>query len=159
MTSHAVGAPLVAGRTTDGLGQRFTLATGEVGGHIVEVPVSTLDETLHSAVPMLIKMDVEGWESEVLAGAGSVLRRPGLRAIIVEMDGQQDSMNSTGQAVHATLTEHGFAPFSYDPFTRTLSALALKNLQAANTIYVRDMPTVQQRVASAPPFRVNGREI
>jgi FkbM family methyltransferase len=128
-------------------------------GPSVDVPVETLDAVLHGRAPALIKIDVEGWESEVLAGAVATLQQPSLFALIVEMNGNDSTFNPNEQAVHDCLLQNGFTPHAYDPFTRRLTALASKNLGAANTIYARNIDQLTERLVSAPAFRVNGRAI
>lgn len=51
--------------------------------------------------PTLVKLDVDGAEPAVLAGARETLRRPGLRSIIVEVE------EENGEAVVAALGEAG----------------------------------------------------
>lgn len=128
-------------------------------GPSVEIPVRTLDSALEAQSPALIKIDVEGWESQVLAGAEATLRQPSLLALIVEMNGQDDSLNANEKAVDACLRNNGFLPHAYDPFTRSLTPLASKHVGASNTIYMRSKDEVRRRLDQALPFRVNGRSI
>ena len=128
-------------------------------GPSVQVPVQTLDALLDGQSPSLIKIDVEGWESEVLAGAEATLRQPSLLALIVEMNGGDAAPNPNEQAVHDCLHRNGFAPHAYDPFTRSLTPLPSKHFGASNTIYCRNAAELSSRLAVAPPFHVNGRSI
>jgi FkbM family methyltransferase len=54
---------------------------------VVEVPVTTLDAVVGTRIPSLLKIDVEGFETEVLRGAEGVLSRDSLNAIIIELNG------------------------------------------------------------------------
>jgi FkbM family methyltransferase len=126
-------------------------------GPSIQVPVLALDTVLNGNSPVLIKIDVEGWESEVLAGAAATLRSPSLLGLIVEMNGDDTAMSANERAVHDCLLHNGFRPYSYDPLTRTVTLLPSKSLGSNNTIYLRDVDRVSALVASAPPFRVNGK--
>ena len=128
-------------------------------GPSIDVPVRTLDSVLAGQSPTLLKLDVEGWESEVLAGAALTLGNPSLVALIVEMDGSNVSFNPNEEAVHACLLSNGFAPFAYAPFKRSLTPLPSKNFGESNTLYLRDLERIEARLSSAPPFSVNGRSI
>lgn len=46
--------------------------------------MTTLDDALASRVPILLKIDVEGYESEVLDGAAQTLAAPALRGVLLE---------------------------------------------------------------------------
>jgi FkbM family methyltransferase len=128
-------------------------------GPSVDVPVQTLDAVLNGQAPALIKIDVEGWESEVLAGAEVTLGQPSLLGLIVEMNGSDVQLNPNEKAVHDCLLGNGFAPHAYDPFRRTLTALPSKHVGASNTIYCRNADLLKRRLDEAPPFHVNGRSI
>ena len=43
---------------------------------VTEVPVRTLDEVVGERVPLVMKIDVEGFETEVIAGGVRTLARP-----------------------------------------------------------------------------------
>lgn len=161
VSAHNVGL----GRANDTL--RFTtdldccnhiVGPGEDAANTTAVPVLPLDDVLAGQTPALMKIDVEGWESEVLAGSLHTLQSPSLLAIIIEMN-SAESMSANERAVHEQLTRSGFAPYAYSPFHRSLQPLVSKNRSEGNTIYLRQLDAVQQRLQSAPPFTVAGRTI
>lgn len=126
-------------------------------GASIQVPVSTLDAVLKEQPPTLIKIDVEGWESEVLAGAASTLRSSALLGLIVEMNSNDAAFSANELAVYECLLDNGFKPYAYDPPTRSLLLLPSKNLNSGNTIYLRDLDKVSALLASAPTFQVKGK--
>jgi FkbM family methyltransferase len=145
--------------TTDKDTMNHVITDENWSGPSLEVQVRTLDAVLEGQTPALIKIDVEGWESEVLAGAEATLRHPSLLALIVEMNGQDAALNSNEQAVHDCLLRNGFAPHAYNPFTRSLTPLSSKHVGASNTIYARNAAELRGRLDQAPSFQVNGRSI
>jgi len=127
-------------------------------GPSIDVPVSTLDAILADRFPTLIKLDVEGWEAQVLAGGAATLRCPSLLGLIVEMNGDDASFSAKELAVHECLLAHDFKPCTYDPRTRSVIELPSKKLGSSNTIYLRNLGQVVDLLTSAPVFRVNGRD-
>ncbi len=166
----------VADRTTSyniGLGREVSTliftTDRDAGNHVVlgeatgtesiTVPVRTLDDIVDDGNPTLIKIDVEGWESEVLAGGERTLQKSSLLCLIIEMNGSSEAFNPNERAVHEAMIKHDFRPYAYEPLTRKLSPLASKHVGASNTVYLRDLEKVQERLSTAPPFRVNGHHI
>ena len=145
--------------TSDRDCQNRAVREGELAGETITASVRRLDDLLAGRSPTLIKIDVEGFESEVLAGAERTLRDPALLGVIVEMDAANAAFNPNELAVHTGLSAVGFAAYTYDPFSRRLTALPSKNRKSANTIYLRDLAAVEARLRAAAPFRVIGQTI
>jgi len=133
--------------------------SGSTSTQVINVPVIALDQCVGVKQPILIKIDVEGFESTVLAGADRVLSDPGLLALTVELSDDCLRYGFGIDEAHNAIMSHGFRPASYDPFTRRLRAIDGRNRESANTIYLRDLQATQLRVSEAPPFVVNGRKI
>ncbi|WP_029002490.1 FkbM family methyltransferase [Azorhizobium doebereinerae] len=126
----------------------------------VTVPVERLDDVAARGgdVPRIIKIDVEGYETEVLAGADRTLASPDLLAVILELNGSGARYGFDDAALGARMSGLGFRPCRYDAAARVLSPLDQPNA-AQNTLFVRDRAEVERRLARAPRFRVQGREV
>ena len=111
----------------------------------------TLDSSVEGAD--LIKIDVEGFETEVIEGGVKTLSSMKLNAIIIELNGMGSRYGFSDEHIHQRLINFGFRPYTYDPFNRTL--LSLQHLGSHNTIYIRDLEFVMQRIKSARRFKVN----
>ena len=109
----------------------------DADGSVVEVEVRTLDTVLEGRVPVAIKLDVEGYEMHVLRGGSRTLSDPGLKALIVELNGSGGRYGHADEAVHAALGGLGFVPQDYDPAGRTLTPRQDFNRDGLNTLYVR----------------------
>lgn len=127
--------------------------TQAASGESLAVAVEPLDELASDAT--LLKIDVEGYETEVLNGAPRQLSSEKLQAIIVELNGLSKRYGFSDEAVHARLRDLGFAPVKYDPFARDFTLLTHHN-RTGNTLYVRDIEECVRRVRSAEPLAWQG---
>lgn len=153
LVNAAVGAtPGVVRMSQDLDAMNHVALPGEPAG--LEVPVVTLDADLPET-PLLLKVDVEGFETEVFRGARRLLADPALRALIVELNGLGSAYGYDERALHADLMAAGFRPFAYDPFTRRL--LPLDHPGPHNTIYCRDLAFLEARLRAAAAVTVLGR--
>jgi FkbM family methyltransferase len=134
---------------------RFTAGRGTTNraaaDGAAQVPVETLDALCAEAPPLLLKVDVEGAEPDVLAGAAALLAGTALKAAILETAGPTDAL------LEATMRAAGFAPFAHDPFARALRPLA--GPARPNTLYLRDLAFWEARLVTAPDIRLFGRAL
>lgn len=121
-----------------------------------EIEVDTLDNLL-SAAPALVKIDVEGFEKEVLSGFSKHLSSDTLKAIIIELNGSGKRYGYDDESIHESLLAEGFLPYDYMPLDRNL--LRLATYGSFNTIYIRDINFVKTRLKTSPKFRLWGEEI
>lgn len=132
---------------------------GEAGEERVQsVPMTTLDQALGGRVPAMLKIDVEGFETEVLDGATATLERPELLCVIMELMGGGARYGFDEEALRSRMARLGFGQYAYAPFERTLTALRGPKT-SGNTIFVRDPAAVDKRLKTGKPFEVRGIRI
>ncbi|MFC4211312.1 FkbM family methyltransferase [Pedobacter lithocola] len=136
--------------TTDDTTNHVIIEEENIDGQGIEV--INLDYFEDKYSPALIKIDVEGYELEVLDGANKTLINPELKAIIIEIIGGSNLYGHDMDSIHKKLISFNFKPYSYNPFTRVLEP-ALPYIES-NTIYIRDIDFVTKRVSSAKSFYV-----
>ncbi|TAF78029.1 MAG: FkbM family methyltransferase [Bacteroidetes bacterium] len=113
----------------------------------ISVPIETLDLILKDTCPSLIKIDVEGFETEVLKGAQNTLNNPILKAIIIELNGSGGRYGFNELDIHQNLLNLGFKPYSYLPFERKLTEIP--TFGNYNTIYIRNLRFVEARLLNS----------
>jgi FkbM family methyltransferase len=151
-------------------GEKSTIVftqTEDTGNHVVaadeqlkdsaELPVITIDSLLNQHIPVLIKMDVEGYETEVLKGMTQTLSNRALKAIIIELNGSGGRYGFDERNIHDLLISNNFKPYNYNAFKRQLNPL--ERYGSYNTIYCRDLSFVNERVKTAAPVKIMGEKI
>ncbi len=107
----------------------------------------------------MIKIDVEGFEDEVLRGAHAVLAKESLLALVLEDVGLRERFDSSSD-IHQRMLDLGFMNYRYEPARRCLVDLqGASNPADGNTLYIRDIDQVEKRLASANPFNVRDRVV
>jgi len=123
-------------------------AENNVATNAVEVEVLPLDDVLkEAAVPLLVKIDVEGFETEVIKGMKRTLADQNLKAIIIELNGSGGRYGYDESLIHQTFMEQGFQPYLYDAFKRVFTAVT--GYGSHNTLYLRDMDFINERIQTA----------
>lgn len=114
------------------------------------VKVSTLDNELAKDNQYFFKIDVEGFEYNVIEGATAILSNNNVSAIIIELNGSGEEFGHSNEDIHKKLLSFGFFAVAYEPQTRNLTELKSYNLNGGNTIYVKDVALISKRCKSAP---------
>ncbi len=124
---------------TTGLDTMNRVVTGSQGQ---SVPSMTLDSLVGDREPSVLKIDVEGHEDAVIAGAVRTLARDSLCAIILE---HGESSPALAQVLAA-----GFTRYQYDPRARSL--VTGDEMPRQNSLLVRNsrIADVTSRCRSAP---------
>jgi FkbM family methyltransferase len=139
--------PAVIHFTADRDTMNHVAQAGEAGP-TVGVQVVTLDDLVGSRRPAVVKIDVEGHELPVLRGADQTLSSSTLLGVVMETNGSGAPYGVSDQMLVDAMARHGFQPFGYEPFSRTL----IKPGEANNTIFVRDRAAVEAICKAAPRY-------
>ncbi|MFP6657322.1 MAG: FkbM family methyltransferase [Pirellulales bacterium] len=149
----AVGAEAATVHVTSELGARNMVAEDQDGAQQVEQVVldSLLDEGL---APTVIKVDVEGYETNVFNGAKDILSMPTLQALLVEAHGHGAQYGFDERELHETIVGYGFTLCGYLPFDRDLVVGEYDPGTQSNSIYVRNPEEAKHRVREADQLRI-----
>ena len=142
---------------TEGLGTENYVVRSNDRVPKTQVKVATLDRVIGSDQPALIKIDVEGFETEALAGAGATLANPHLQGMIIERARNGDRYGFDEAGLHERIRAMSFTPCAYVPASRSLQSIPKDAL--GNIIYVRDLEFCRKRLREAPSFRFSGVSI
>lgn len=107
-------SPDVSTSVTDGIGFK----EGAVSTDVEMMTGEHYLETHPALAPNCIKIDVEGFESDVLSGMGAVLKTPQLRALFVEMHFEHSARRGLVDAPNVVvniLKQYGFSIKWVDP--------------------------------------------
>ena len=129
------------------------------GPNTIRVRVSPLDAIVKDRRPSVLKIDVEGFETRVLAGAGATLSHSSLHSVIMELNGSGARYGFDEQNILDTMEKLGFSPYRYEPFARLLQRSEGGKSRSGNTLFVRDLDLVQRRIGIAPPVTVDGAQL
>ena len=122
----------------------------------IDVSIVTFDNLIKIQQPTFIKIDVEGFETEVLKGMANALKDTNLKAIIIELNGAGERYGYDDKKIHKKLLSHNFTPYKYSPFDRKLIEMSIYG--PYNTIYIRDLDFVKKRIISAKKFKIHGHQ-
>ncbi len=130
------------------------VADGEQSSDPVRVKVLPLDVILKGQSPSTLKIDVEGFETPVLAGAKATLSNPSLHSVIMELNGSGARYGYNEDEILDTMRRYGFSSYRYEPFSRELKTLDGKNCTSGNTLFVRNTEKVLEILKESPKVLV-----
>jgi len=119
----------------------------------ISVDATTIDQLCAEVTPVLIKIDIEGYELPALRGGEKTINDPQLKVIIIEVNSSGSRYGFDEHEIDALLSAAGFSMVAYEPTSRTLTSAT--DSSGENRIYVRDIEWVRERVQSARRFKIN----
>jgi FkbM family methyltransferase len=127
------GGEMDLAQSTNGFDAWNSFAVPTMGGTILHERVEVIEwdsyaraHNLAGLVTMM-KIDVEGWESRVLAGGKEVLSRPDAPVLQVEFtDPSATAAGSSCRSLYEVLENLGYGMFRYDPSQRHLKREGLR---------------------------------
>ncbi len=103
-----------------------------------KVEVKTLNDLLKNENPTCIKIDVEGYEYNVLKGATAVLNNPSLKYLLMEFNNSGAKFNITDDTVFNLITSYNFKPIRYDVEAKEMIPIKSYNTDKFNTLFFRE---------------------
>jgi FkbM family methyltransferase len=122
------------------------LTEKEICTNSVTTPVRRLDDVLQNRKPLVIKIDVEGFETKVVQGAANTFGDMNLLAVIIELNGSGMRYGFDEDSLHKKILEFGFQTYRYEPVSRTCQPNNMQRCYSGNTLYIRDIGAVMDRL-------------
>ena len=98
--------------------------------------------------------------SQVLNGAKRILDNPSLIAVIIELNGAGKRYGVDDNEIHQLLLSKNLETFKYNPLKQQLISLNDKYSSVNNTLYLRKLNEVKQRISKKSIHIVgNGKKI
>lgn len=148
----AVGRESGFVRITNGFGPK-NMITNSLKDDTSEVEIIALDEFfLGRLQDVVLKLDVEGFEVDVLEGARELFRTSVIKVVLIEMNNSTFELREKDKVAFDFLIEHGMVPVSYNMHKRDLNMIRDKSSIRHNAIFVRDIEDARSRCQSSSTF-------
>ena len=82
-----------------------------------------------------------------------------LQAVIMELNGSGRRYGFDEKQLHQNMLEKGFLTYSYNPFTRELGGLKGCQSDRGNTLYLRNVESVVDRLRTAPESSIGANRL
>lgn len=121
------------------------------------VSIDTLDTVCKNKTPLIIKIDVEGFETKVLNGAKRLLNDENLKGVLIELNGSGMRYGFEDKNINKLLVGLGFKRFKYEPYSRIFSETNSNG--PYNTLYIKDLDFFKSRVKNAARINILNKSI
>lgn len=120
----------------------------------IQVMMDTLDSLLEGSAPTVLKIDVEGYEGNIISGAKKILSSPLLIVVIMEVNGSGVKYGYRDIDLLDAMKFYGFQPYTYNPFDKTILPIFDLNNFGNNIIFINDVKYAEERVKFSAGFKV-----
>ena len=132
---------------SNNLGERNKVIENKTDQSLETVNVITLDKLLSRETDIsMIKIDVEGYEKQVLLGGIKSLQNKKLDVIQIELNNSNNYFGYDENETISILEDYGFKPYKYYPPNKELLKLNGKNTDRRDTLFIRDIERVRNKL-------------
>jgi FkbM family methyltransferase len=149
--AEAAGAESGAARLTANFDTTNYIVLEGAPPDSIGIPLIPLDDLVRSGEKVaLVKIDAEGFEAAVLAGAGRLLAEASVTAWIVEVNGLGGRYDSGGETILEMFDRYGYLPYRYFADENLLKpGDAPSGKVEWNVIFIRNLEQVRLRLNGA----------
>lgn len=127
----------------------FTTNKVSLNNKGTEITVNVLDNICKNKEIEIIKIDVEGYKWFVLNGAKEILKSDAMKVIIIELNDSGLNFGINDSQIITFLNDLGYKQYEYNIFNRDLKIINYKNNTQFNTLFIKDVDYVIDRVKNA----------
>ena len=134
-------------RISNNKGSMNKILKNQTNNNFETIKVTTLDkisENIHNL--SIIKIDVEGYEKYILEGGFKTLKNKNLMVIIIELNEYTNYYDYNEMDIIEILKKFQFKPYRFLTKTKELIELKSKNDDSFNTIFIRDIDKVREKI-------------
>ena len=138
------------------------VATKEDRDEVCVVKTKSLDQLVEEyGLPDFIKIDVEGFESNVVKGGRKTFSRDdGPNAILIELRGHGSRYGFDEEKIHQFFISFGYLPYTYVPQKREVQSWSRPNDgKLGDLIYIKDLKKAAARVKQSRPIRILNQRV
>ncbi len=135
-----------------GFGSVSCVRTEDAKVDSIEIDVVPIDHLAYKVCPNVLKIDVEGYESEVISGGKQILKNKGLDVVIMELRGHGKRYGFNERNLDQLMRSLGFKSCLYDPVARMIKIK--KDNELGDMLYIRNIKEAIMRVTVGPKCRV-----
>ena len=125
----------------------------------ITVPKLSVDHIAKEiqVMPEILKVDVEGYETEVVRGGMGVISSSEVNVLMMELRGHGSRYGFNENEIDFHMREFGFRSYAYDPTYRNLELKNSENGRLGDMLYIRDVEKARRRVTTAAKFKINSK--
>lgn len=116
-----------------------------------EVQMISIDNLCLKNNEIVMKIDVEGYEEEVLKGGKELLKKQ-VEVVIVETNNSNLNYGSSNSRIFNLLKRYNFKPYTYNPFSREFIKISDKHI--GNTIFLKEYEKTLIQIKNSKPIKV-----
>jgi hypothetical protein len=131
----------------------------DIHQNTIDFDVKALDNIRSGAVPTMIKIDLEGYEENVIEGVHNTLFNHFLLAVLLELYGSGRRYGLNESVLHEMMLACGCKSYHYSPLQRKLVSLKRNHNNLGNTLYIRNIDAVKKRVSGSPYYCIHNAGI